>query len=181
MKIYFINLFLISSIYLQAQEISTKDNYNAVVVDLTRSSIFVCFPIWVQKKDGSVFRALTSNYGLFSCYYNNKTDYPIEFADTVGDILNFEFVGLKLDKCPKLKDNIIDNSLYKKLVDKGIKRTIKKYFDVVGNKNNDSNLKVKRKYLSMKSILTILCFMCDNNYIITSDNDGFYIANYWIK
>ena len=61
------------------------------------------------------------------------------------------------------------------------KRTIKKYFDVVGNKNNDSNLKVKRKYLSMKSILTILCFMCDNNYIITSDNDGFYIANYWIK
>ena len=177
MKIYFINLFLIASMYLQAQEISTKSKYNDVVIDLIRSDIFVCFPIWVQKNDGSVFRALTSNYGLFSCYYSNRTDYPIEFADTVGDILNFEFVGLRLDKCPKLKENAIDNSLYKKLVNRGIKKTVEKYFSAFGSENKGRFFKVKRKYLSSKDIRTVLCFMCDNHYILTSDNDGFYTAH----
>ena len=148
-----------------------------MVVDLIRSGIFVCFPLNVQKNDGSVFRILTSNYGLFDCYYGNRTDYPIEFADTVGNILNFEFVGLKLDKCSKLKEDVIDNSLYKKLVSRGAKKTIKKYFETFVDKQNDRHFKVKRKYLSMKATLTVLCFMCDNHYIITSDNDGFYVAH----
>lgn len=159
MKLHLVNLFLITSLYLQAQEISTKSKYNDVVIDLIRSDIFVCFPIWVQKNDGSVFRALTSNYGLFSCYYSSRTDYPIEFADTVGYILNFESRGLKLDKCPKLKENAIDNSLYKKLVNRGIEKTIKKYFSTFVRENKDRFFIVKRKYLSSKDIRTILCFM----------------------
>lgn len=177
MKLYCVSLFLITFLNIQAQEISTQHKYNTVVVDFIRSRVFVCFPLWVQDKNRSTFRVLTSNYGLFGCYYSKSLNYPVEFADTVEDILNFEFVGLQLDKCPKLKENAIDNSLYKKLENKGIKKTINKYFDTFGNENKDRFFKVKRKYLSSKSILTILCFMCDNYYVITSNGDGFYVAH----
>ncbi len=176
MKLYFIKLFLILGLYLQAQEIPTKDKYNAVVVDLVRSGIFVCFPLYVQKNDGSVFRVLTSNYGLFHCYYSKRNDYPVEFADTVSDILNFEFVGLRFDKCPKLIKDSIDNSLYKQLEKKRIKKIIKKYFDLYVHQDNSKHFRVKKEYLSKREILTVLCFMCDNHFIITSDNDGYYTA-----
>ncbi len=177
MKLSLSILFSITYLHLQAQEIPSKGIYDSVVVDFTRSSMFVCFPLWVQKNDGSVFRALTSNYGLSNCYYDSKTDYTSEFADTVKNILAFEFVGLKLDKCPSLKERAIDNTLYKKLVKLGVKKTIKKYFDIYVYLNNERNLKIKRKYLSKHETLTVLCFMCDNYYIITSDNDGNYVAN----
>lgn len=181
MKLYFIVLFLITGLNLQAQDIPTKGKYNAEVIDLIRSGIFVCFPLFVQRNDGSVFRVLTSNNGLFDCYYSNMNNYPREFADTIGDILHFEFVGLKLDKCPKLKDDIIDNSLYKKLESKGIKKIINKYFDTYVNQNNHRHHVVKRKYLSAKDMLTVLCFMCDNAYIVSSNDDGFYVAQLLIE
>lgn len=176
MKLYFSCLFLVAYLYLPAQDIPTQGKYNAVVIDLTKSGVFVCFPLFVQKSDGSVFRALTSNYGLFQCYYSGRYDYSIEFADTVGDILNYEFVGLKLDKCPKLIKDSINNSLYKKFEKQGIKKIIKKYFDVYKHQDNSKHFRVKKEYLSKKEILTVLCFMCDNYFIITSDNDGYYTA-----
>ena len=81
-------------------------------------------------------------------------------------------MGLILDKCPKLIKDSIDNSLYKKLEKKGIKKAIKKaikkYFDLYVDQDNRKHFRVKKEYLSKREILTVLCFMCDNYFIITS-------------
>ena len=177
MKLHFSILFLMAYLGLSAQEIRDKERYNSVVVDLVKSDLFVCFPLTVQRSDGTIFRVLTSNFGLFGCYYNTN-NYPLEFADTIGDILNFEFVGFNLEKCPKLADHAIDNSLYKKLGKQGIKKVLKKYFDTIITTENRIFFQIKKKYLSDKVNLTVLCFMCDNYYIISADNDGYYVAHH---
>lgn len=85
-------------------------------------------------------------------------------------------MGLILDKCPKLIKDSIDNSLYKKLEKKGIKKAIKKYFDLYVDQDNSKHFRVKKEYLSKRENLTVLCFMCDNYFITTSDNEGYYTA-----
>ncbi len=64
--------------------------------------------------------------------------------------------------------------LYEKITKKGVKKVLKKYFDTLTFSNKQ--FMVKKKYLSRRSIFTVLCFLSENNYIITSDNDGYYIA-----
>ena len=172
-KIYFICLFLLTYSYNEAQETLNGSKYNAEIASLVRSDIFVCFPLNIKKSDGKIFKVLTSNYGLYDCFYSKMAYHP-EFADTIENILNFEFVGFDLNKCPKLIEGAIDIILYKKLANQGVKKVLKKYFDTLTFSNKQ--FMVKKKYLPRRAIFTVLFFLSENNYILTSDNDGYYIA-----
>ena len=176
MKLYFSILFLFTYLHIQAQEI-TSSRYYAEIISLVRSDILVLFPLHVRKADGSVFRVLTSNHHLRNCYYSDSDmRFHPEFADTISNILYFGFTGFDLNKCPKLSERSIDNLVYKKLDKQGIDKVLKKYF-VRSTYNDIHYFTVKKVYLSKRSILTVLCFIADNNYLITSDNDGYYVAN----
>lgn len=156
---------------LMAQQKRSKSYYNKWLVSLTGDGMFALFTLNIRKKDGSIFKIVTSNNGLYNHYYSSS-NYFIEFPKIIEGILERPF--LEESEFPLITDRKINNSLYNTISHQRIKKILKKYFFKPGD-GKGSLRRVKENYLSKPELLTVLALLSENNFIVTSDIEGYAI------